>query len=60
MELLIAVLAKTEGMIDIKGNGASERVENLVFENISFNSAKFSKENYNLKISLGASNELII
>ena len=45
------------GRDSLKDSGGNDRV---VFENISFNSAKFSKENYNLKISLGASNELVV
>ena len=45
------------GRDSLKNSGGNDRV---VFENISFNSAKFSKENYNLKISLGASNELVV
>ena len=45
------------GRDSLKDSGGNDR---LVFENISFNSAKFSKENYNLKISLGASNELVV
>ena len=45
------------GRDGLKDSGGNDRV---VFENISFNSAKFSKENYNLKISLGASNELVV
>lgn len=45
------------GRDSLKNSGGNDRV---VFENISFNSAKFSKENYNLKISLGTSNELVV
>ena len=45
------------GRDSLKNSGGNDRV---VFENISFNSAEFSKENYNLKISLGASNELVV
>ena len=45
------------GRDSLKNSGGNDRV---VFENISFNSAKFSIENYNLKISLGASNELVV
>ncbi|MCI7076532.1 hypothetical protein [Campylobacter sp.] len=45
------------GRDSLKDSGGNDRV---VFENISFNSAKFSKENYNLKISLGASNEFVV
>ena len=45
------------GRDSLKDSGGNDRV---VFENISFNSAKFSIENYNLKISLGASNELVV
>lgn len=45
------------GRDSLKNSGGNDRV---VFENISFNSAKFSIENYNLKISLGAGNELVI
>ena len=45
------------GRDSLKDSGGNDRV---VFENISFNSAKFSKENYNLKISLGAGNELVV
>ena len=45
------------GRDSLKDSGGNDRV---VFENISFNSAKFSKENYNLKIGLGASNELVV
>ena len=45
------------GRDSLKNSGGNDRV---VFKNISFNSAKFSIENYNLKISLGASNELVV
>lgn len=45
------------GRDSLKNSGGNDRV---VFENISFNSAKFSIENYNLKISLGAGNELVV
>ncbi|MDD7090623.1 vWA domain-containing protein [Campylobacter sp.] len=45
------------GRDSLKNSGGNDRV---VFENISFNSAEFSKENYNLKISLGAGNELVV
>nr|WP_321432812.1 vWA domain-containing protein [uncultured Campylobacter sp.] len=45
------------GRDSLKNSGGNDRV---VFENISFNSAEFSIENYNLKISLGAGNELVV
>ena len=45
------------GRDSLKNSGGNDKV---VFENISFNSAEFSIENYNLKISLGAGNELVV
>ena len=44
------------GRDSLKNSGGNDRV---VFENISFNSAKFSIENYNLKISLGVIHSLV-
>lgn len=51
------VLIYKGGRDSLKDNGGNDRV---VFENISFENAKFSKENSDLKISLGANNELVV